>query len=63
MLITFTSTNNQKNNINNNMSTIDLGECEKLLREHYNLTHNETIYMRKLDISLIEYSNSLWNES
>jgi hypothetical protein len=33
------------------MSTIDLGECEDLLRKYYNLTNNETIYMKKLDIS------------
>ena len=32
------------------MSTIDLGECENLLRKYYNLTNNETIYMKKIDI-------------
>ena len=32
------------------MSTIDLGDCEKLLRNHYNLTNNQTIYMKKIDI-------------
>ena len=49
--ITFTSTENQKNNIESNLSTIDLGECENLLRIHYNLTNNQTIYMKKIDIS------------
>ena len=33
MTITFTTPQNQRNNINNNMSTIDLGECETLLRK------------------------------
>ena len=39
------------------MSTIDLGDCEKLLRNHYNLTNNQTIYMKK------NRYNSRWNES
>ena len=50
MTITLTTSENQKNNRYNNMSTIDLGDCEKLLRNHYNLLENETIYMKKLDI-------------
>ena len=29
------------------MSTIDLGDCERLLRNYYNLTNNETIYLKK----------------
>ena len=50
ILITFTSTENQRNNIESNMSTIDLGNCEDLLRKYYNLTNNQTIYMKKIDI-------------
>ena len=50
MVITFTNTDNQKNNLENNMSTIDLGDCEELLRINYNLT-NKTIYLKKIDIS------------
>ena len=50
MTITFTTTENQKNNINSSMITIDLGECEKMLRNHYNLSNNQTVYMKKLDI-------------
>ena len=48
--ITFTSSQNQKNNINYNMTTIDLGECETLLRNEYNISINETLYMKKIDI-------------
>ena len=48
--VTFTTTQNQKNNINSNMTTIDLGECEDLLRLEYNLSLNETLYMKKMDI-------------
>ena len=50
MTVTFTTTQNQKNNLNDNMTSIDLGECEILLRNYYNLTNNETLYMKKLDI-------------
>ena len=50
MTVTFTTTQNQKNNLNNNITSIDLGECEILLRKYYNLTNNEIIYMKKLDI-------------
>ena len=50
LLITFTTLQNQKNNIYNNMTTIDLGECETLLRNFYNITNNETLYMKKMDI-------------
>ena len=32
ILITLTNIDNQKHNINSNMSTIDLGKCENLLR-------------------------------
>ena len=49
MIVTFTTTQNQKNNLNNNMTSIDLGECEILLTKYYNLTKNETLYMKKLD--------------
>ena len=48
MTITFTTSQSQKNNINYNMTTIDLGECETLLRNEYNISNNETLYMKKL---------------
>ena len=39
MKITLTSTDNQKNSSNNNnMTSIDLGECEDLLRDYYNIS-------------------------
>ena len=50
MTVTFTTTENQKNNINNNMTSIDLGECEILLRNFYNISSNATLYMKKMDI-------------
>ena len=51
MTITLTTTENQKNNINDNITSIDLGECETLLRNYYNLSNNEILYMKKIDIN------------
>ena len=48
--ITFTTPQNQKSNLNNNMSTIDLVDCEILLRNYYNISINETLYIKKIDI-------------
>ena len=50
MAITFTTTKIQMSNSKANMTNIDLGECEKKLRDFYNLTKNETLYIIKLDI-------------
>ena len=50
MTVTFTTIENQKNNINNNMTRIDLGNCEALLRDEYNISSNKTLYMKKMDI-------------
>ena len=36
MTIILTTTQNQKNNINTNITMIDLGECENLIRKFYN---------------------------
>ena len=48
--IIFTTAKYQKKDINSNMSSINLGECEILLRNYYNISINETLYMKKLDI-------------
>ena len=50
MTITLTTTQNQKNSTNNNMTLLHLGECETLLRNHYNISENEIIYIKKLDV-------------
>ena len=50
IIITFTTIKNQKNNKNNKISSIDLGECEILLRNYYNISNHETLYIKKLDI-------------
>ena len=50
MTITFTTTENQKNSTNNNLTTIDLGECEISLRKFYNISNEQTLYMKKIDV-------------
>ena len=51
MTITFTTTQNQKNNIDDiNTTSIDMGDCEGLIRKYYNLSINETLYIKKIDI-------------
>ena len=47
---TFTSVENQRNNINNNTSIIDLGDCEISLRNYYNIPETEKLYIKKIDI-------------
>ena len=47
--IRFTTTENQKNNINSDMITIDIGECESSIRQVYNLS-NKTLYIKMLEI-------------
>ena len=44
MAKTFTTSQNQKNNINKNTTSVDLGECETLLRNYYNISKNEELY-------------------
>ena len=50
LIITLTEYENQWNNRNNNMTKIDLGECETSLRNYYNISRNESIYIKKIDI-------------
>jgi len=50
IITTLTTTENQRNNLNNNMTRIDLGECENILRYFYNISINESLYIKKIDI-------------
>ena len=49
-IYTISTIENQKHSKNKNMTTIDFGECELLIRKSYNLSNNETIYVKKIDI-------------
>ena len=51
MMVTLTSINNQKNDENKgNISTINIGECERLLKAAYNISNEETLFMKKIDV-------------
>ena len=51
VIVTLTTTANQKNNENNsNVTTINLGNCENILKNVYNISKNETLFMRKIDV-------------
>ena len=56
-VITLTTSENQKNNENKtNLTSINLNECEKILRNVYNISHNKTIYIKKIDIEQEGYN-------
>jgi surface protein len=50
-----TSTENQKNNKNNNISKIELGDCENALRTYYSISDNEPLYILKVDYFKQDY--------
>ena len=52
MIITLTTTSNQKNNENINKTTINLGECEYKLKWYYNISLNDSLYIVKLDVKV-----------
>ena len=51
MKVILTTSDRQKNNINSNMTTIDLEECEYSLRKFYNIFNDIKIYIKMLEIS------------
>ena len=50
--VTITKNDNQKNEISSktNTTSIDLGECETKLKNKYNISQNESLYILKMDI-------------
>ena len=50
MTVILTTTKNQNNNVNNNVTIIELGECEDELRQFYDLSKDVTIYMKKVEV-------------
>ena len=57
MTLTITSTKNQKKQINDNVTTIDLGECETKLKNEYNISMNDSLYILKIDIPVDNIQN------
>ena len=52
MTVTLTTVRNQKNitNNNNNKTFIDLKECESSLRKEYNISDDEDLFIKKIDV-------------
>ena len=50
MFITLTTTDNINTNLNNNITLVHLAECEKALRNFYNISEKENLYLKKIDI-------------
>ena len=50
IIIVITSTENQKNDKNKNKTIINLKECEDILKDIYNISKNESLYILKIDI-------------
>ena len=48
---TITTTENQKNNENNNVTTINFGECEDRLHEEYNIPKDKPLFLLKIDVN------------
>ena len=48
--IIFKTTQDSKNDTNDNLTSIDLGECETLLRNYYNISKNEFIYLKQTEV-------------
>ena len=46
---TLSTSSNQINNRNNNVTTIELGDCENKLKEKYNISKDEDLYILKID--------------
>ena len=70
LIYTITTPENQKNQKNKNVSTIDMEECINKLKENYNISENETLLILKIDfyekgilIPIIEYKVYFKNET
>ena len=50
ILLTMTNTKNQKNKEIKNVSTINLGECEKKLKSFYNISNKSSLYILKMNV-------------
>ena len=50
IIITLTTTDNQKNNKNDSSSKVDIGQCEDILRSVYNINEDKKLYMKKIDV-------------
>ena len=57
VVIQISTLEDQSNNNNPNISTIDLGECEGVLKAHYNLSEKDSLIVIKTDIKSEDLSS------
>ena len=50
IITTLTTSENQKNNLDSDQVNIDLGECENTLKQSYNLSNDDVLYIKILEI-------------
>ena len=55
ILYQLTSSYNQRNKIYKNISSINLGECENILKEKYNINKNESLLIFKIEYLIEEF--------
>ena len=58
ILFEISSLEKQKNNNNPNVSSIDIGDCEKILKKHYNISEEESLLIVKTDIKSDDLSTT-----
>jgi len=58
LVIQLSSLDEQKNSDNSNISCIDIGECENILRTKYNISEDENLIIYKVDIKTEDLSNT-----
>ena len=62
MTVTLTTVANQSRGKNNtNVTIINLGECETLLRESYNITTEEILFMKKIEVNKTRRDENIKN--
>jgi hypothetical protein len=54
IFISFTTLNKKNNYLNDNKININLGKCEKILKNFYNISHNYSLYILLIEIKLNE---------
>jgi len=58
IIVTLTTPKNQMENINNNMTTINIDKCESILKEYYNMSYNDSLYIMKIDFKQEKFNIS-----
>ena len=58
VILQISTLDDQKNNLNPNVSTIDLGDCERILKSKYNISEKDSLIVLKTDIKSPDLSST-----